>query len=108
MSHRQGLPEGQPPGHLGGRPRRTGGAWAIVAILLAVGIVVPLLVPIYDSETPTLIGFPFYFWFQFALIPVVSALTYLAFRISLRATEKDRPVFGLPAEEKPQDRGKDD
>ena len=89
-------------------PRRTGGAWAVVAILLAVSIIVPLLVPIYDSATPTLIGFPFYFWFQFALIPVVSALTYLAFRISLRATEKDRPVFGLPPDQNPQDRGKDD
>jgi hypothetical protein len=38
----------------------------------------------------------------------VSALTYTAFRLSLRATERDRPAFGLPAEESPQDRGKDD
>jgi uncharacterized membrane protein len=88
--------------------RRTSRAWIVVAILLGVGIVVPLLVPLYDSETPELIGFPFYFWFQFLLIPVVSALTYTAFRISLWATEKDRPSFGLPAEKNPQDRGKDD
>jgi uncharacterized membrane protein len=88
--------------------RRTARLWIIVAILLGIGIVVPLLVPLYDSKTPTLIGFPFYYWFQFALIPVVSALTYLAFRISLRATEKDRPTFGLPAHDRPQDRGKDD
>jgi membrane protein implicated in regulation of membrane protease activity len=88
-------------------PRRTGGVWAVIAILLAVSIVVPLLVPIYDSATPTLIGFPFYFWFQFALIPVVSVLTYIAFRLSLRATERDRESLGLPADERPQDRGKD-
>ncbi len=104
MSHRASQPAGKPDSP----PRRTGGAWAVVAILLAVGIIVPLLVPLYDSETPTLIGFPFFFWFQFALIPVVSALTYTAFRLSLRATEKDRPTFGLPAEENPQDRGSDD
>lgn len=100
MSHRSNQPAAS--------PRRTGGPWAVVGILLAVGIIVPLLVPLYDSETPTFIGFPFYYWFQFALIPVVSALTYIAFRISLRATEKDRKVYGLPAAENPQDRGKDD
>jgi uncharacterized membrane protein len=81
-----------------GPRRRPTGAWAVVAALLAVGIVVPLLVPVYDSETPTLFGFPFYYWFQFALIPVVSLLTFVAFRLSLRATEKDRQAFGLPAE----------
>ena len=43
-------------------------------------------------------GFPFYYWFQFALIPVVSLFTYIAFRISLTATRKDRPVYGLPPE----------
>ena len=95
-----------------GPRRRTERAWIVVAILLGVGIVVPLLVPLYDTATPTLLGFPFYFWFQFALIPLVSALTYTAFRISVRATEKDRPVFGLPAHDRPQDRpldrGKDD
>jgi hypothetical protein len=70
----------------------------VVAVLLGVGIVLPLLVPLYDAETPTLWGFPFYYWFQFALIPVVSLFTYVAFQISLRATRKDRPAFGLPAE----------
>jgi uncharacterized membrane protein len=105
MSHRSEQPADPPSGS---GPRRTGGPWAVVGILLAVGIIVPLLVPLYDSKTPTFIGFPFYYWFQFALIPVVSALTYIAFRISLRATEKDRQVYGLPADENPQDRGKDD
>jgi hypothetical protein len=78
--------------------RRTGGAWAVVAVLLAVGIVLPLLVGLYDSVEPRLGGFPFYYWFQFLLIPVVSLLTFIAFRLSLKATEKDRPAFGLPAE----------
>jgi hypothetical protein len=78
--------------------RRPGGAWAVVAVLLAVGIVLPLLVGLYDSIDPRLGGFPFYYWFQFLLIPVVSLLTFIAFRLSLRATQKDRPTFGLPAE----------
>jgi membrane protein implicated in regulation of membrane protease activity len=92
----------------GGAPaRRPGGAWLVVAVLLAIGIVVPLLVPVYAHTTPTLFGFPFYFWFQFALIPVVSALTYVAFRLSLRATESDRATLGLPTDQRPQDRGGD-
>jgi uncharacterized membrane protein len=76
------------PRHSSGR--RTGGAWAAVGVLLAVGIVVPLLVFLYDSESPTLLGFPFYYWFQFLLIPIVSALTFAAFRISVAATRRDR------------------
>jgi bacteriorhodopsin len=79
-------------------PRRASRLWAVVAVLLAVGIVVPLLVGLYDSVEPRLGGFPFYYWFQFLLIPVVSLLTFIAFRLSLKATEQDRPTFGLPAE----------
>ena len=96
------------PAEAGRPPRRTGPTWAVVAVLLAIGIVVPLMVFLYDSPTPTLFGFPFFYWFQFLMIPIVSALTYTAFRLSLRATEKDRRVFGLPADRRPQDRGKDD
>jgi uncharacterized membrane protein len=81
-----------------GTPRRTGTTWLVVRVLLAVGIVVPLLVPFYAKETPELFGFPFFYWFQFLMIPVVSLLTYTAFRLSLRATAQDRPAFGLPAE----------
>jgi len=69
---------------------RTAGSWEVVAVLLAVAIVVPLLVFLYDSESPTLFGFPFYYWFQFLMIPVVSALTYVAFRISAAATRRER------------------
>ncbi len=81
-----------------GRPARsTRGLWAVVAVLLSIGIVVPLLVGLYDRTDPTLWGFPFYFWFQFAMIPVVSLLTFIAFKISQTATEHDRQRFGLSA-----------
>jgi uncharacterized membrane protein len=80
-------------GTASGRPL---GAWLVIAALLAVGIAVPLLVPLYDSATPTLLGFPFYYWFQFAMIPVVSLLTYVAFRLSLVATRRDRRSLGMP------------
>lgn len=66
----------------------------MVGALLAIGMVVPLLVPIYDQVDPTLWGFPFYYWFQFAMIPVVSVLTFVAFRLSEAATRRDREDRG--------------
>ena len=58
------------------------GRWALITILLAPAAVLPLLVPLYDSEDPTLLGFPFYFWFQLALIPVAVALTVAAYYLA--------------------------
>jgi hypothetical protein len=84
----------------GGSPG-TGTVWIVVAVLLGVGIVVPLLVGSYDTDAPTLAGFPFYYWFQFLLIPVVSALTYVAFRLSAGATERDRAARGLSRRRQP-------
>ena len=66
---------------------------AVVAVLLGAAIVVPLLVGIYDREDPTLFGFPFFYWFQFLLIPFASALTYAAFRL-VTPREKRRPPTG--------------
>jgi uncharacterized membrane protein len=81
-----------------GAGRRATGTWVAVAVLLGIGIVVPLCVFLYDSVTPTLWGFPFYYWFQFAMIPVVSTLTFVAFQLSLTATRKDREQLGMPVE----------
>ena len=85
------------PKQTGAPPTRTaGGVGIAVGVLLAIGIVLPLLVPIYDQDSPRLLGFPFFYWFQFLLIPVVSALTYVAFRLSLRSTHREREAVGLP------------
>jgi hypothetical protein len=78
--------------------RRSFGLWVVIVVILIPPVVVPLWVPLYDKADPTLWGFPFFYWFQFAMIPVVSAMTFAAFRLSLWATERDRPVFGLPPE----------
>lgn len=70
--------------------RSTRGTWTLIGLLLAPAIVLPLLIPIYDRTDPTLFGFPFYFWFQFALIPVAAALTVTAFVLSQRADRINR------------------
>lgn len=74
-------------------PRRSSGGrslWILVCALLLPAVVVPLLVPLYDQADPTLFGFPFYYWFQFALIIGAAVLTLTAFVVSTRADERDR------------------
>jgi hypothetical protein len=70
--------------------------WILVGILLAPPIVVPLLVGLYDKEDPTLWGFPFYYWFQFLLIPCAAAFTVTAYFVAKEAVRRDRAAKGLP------------
>ncbi len=73
-----------PPG------RSTRGLWALVLALLAPALVVPLLVPLYDMADPKLFGFPFFYWFQFALVLGAAVLTMLALLVSQKADARDR------------------
>ena len=42
------------------------------------------------KEDPTLFGFPFYFWFQLALIPFAVVLTVIAYYLAKGADRRDR------------------
>ncbi len=42
-------------------------------------MIIPLWVPLYDKTDPTLWGFPFFYWFQFALILMSAVLTVVAY-----------------------------
>ena len=74
------------------------GRWALIGLLLAPAIVLPLWVSLYNREDPTLLGFPFFYWFQFALIIVSVGLTVPAYLLSQGAERADRERHGLPAE----------
>ena len=67
-------------------------------VLLVPAIVLPLLVGIYNRTNPELWGFPFYYWFQFALILLAVALTLPAYFLALGADRADRVRHGLPPE----------
>ena len=56
--------------------------WTLVLVLLTPAVVLPLLVGIYARTDPELFGFPFFFWFQFALIPVAAVLTTAAYQLT--------------------------
>ena len=66
------------------------GLWTLICVLLAPAVVVPLLVGLYDRTDPTLFGFPFYFWFQMAMIPAAVVLTVAAYYLAKTADRRDR------------------
>lgn len=79
----------------GGPPvpgRRSGRMWVLIVVLLVPPVVIPLLVGLYDRTDPVLAGFPFFFWFQFALIPMSAALTIIAYYLAKTADRRDREV----------------
>jgi len=53
--------------------------------LLLVGIVLPLIVPIYNRVEPTLFGWPFFYWFQLLLVGVGVITTSLVYRATRRS-----------------------
>ena len=69
-----------------GQPRRLpAGAALIVAVLLLIPLVALALVPVYSSTTPTLWGFPFFYWYQMLWVLITPVLTYTAYLIIKRA-----------------------
>lgn len=69
-------------GHTGSR------AWYL---LLLVPIVCLLATPIYARETPELFGFPFFYWYQFAWVPLSVVITYLVYAMT---RTRGRPAEG--------------
>ena len=49
-------------------------------ILLLIPFIGLLWVPFYNSRTPELFGFPFFYWYQLAGVPVTALLTWIVYR----------------------------
>ena len=63
-------------------PRRTDNSpwnW-----LLLVPIVVPLITPLYNHDSPRLLGFPAFYWLQFAFLLLGVAATATVYNRSKR------------------------
>ncbi len=52
--------------------------------LLLVPLVGTLIPPIYNSEEPTLIGLPFFYWYQLLWVPIGVAITWIVYRRTRR------------------------
>jgi len=50
---------------------RTRGRWKLLLVLPYLGLCFPA---VYARATPTLLGFPFFYWYQFMWVGVCSAL----------------------------------
>ncbi len=61
-------------------PRETpksAGVWALCLLIPFVALLLPSL---YNSKEPALFGFPVFYWYQFAWVPLTSGLIYLVYR----------------------------
>jgi hypothetical protein len=62
-------------GHAVGRRRRM-----IMWLLLLLPFIGLLWVPFYNMMEPALFGFPFFYWYQLAWVPITSILIWLVYR----------------------------
>ncbi|MDP9443425.1 MAG: DUF3311 domain-containing protein [Actinomycetota bacterium] len=73
-----------------GRSSRWRGAWTLVGVLLLIPIVAPLLIGTYARSEPEVLGFPFFYWYQFLWIPIAAGLTFVCYRLVTREEERER------------------
>lgn len=57
----------------GGRSKQ----WYWLLLVPLVGVLIP---PIYDMRDPTLIGLPFFYWYQLLWVPISVTITWLVYR----------------------------
>jgi hypothetical protein len=57
----------------------------VVRLLLLLPFVGLMIVPFYNIREPQLLGFPFFYWYQLAWVPLTSLLTYIVYRSVRRA-----------------------
>jgi Protein of unknown function (DUF3311) len=51
-------------------------------LLLLIPLVALLYPPLYDQRDPELFGFPFFYWYQFAWVPLTAGITYFVYRVT--------------------------
>lgn len=56
--------------------------------LLLIPIVLPLLTPLYNFDTPRLFGFPAFYWLQFSFIIVGVVTTSLVYQMTRKRSVK--------------------
>jgi hypothetical protein len=59
------------------RPRPVARLWYLLLLLPFVGL---LWIPFYAKDAPELFGLPFFYWYQFAWVPVTAVLTWFVYR----------------------------
>jgi Protein of unknown function (DUF3311) len=50
--------------------------WYLLLLPPFIGLLYP---PLYAHRTPELLGFPFFYWYQFAWVPIAAILTWTVY-----------------------------
>jgi Protein of unknown function (DUF3311) len=66
--------------------------YVISGILLAAGIVLPLVVPLYARHDPELFGMPFFYWYQILWIFIEAFVLWIVYIIVTREDKRRRIV----------------
>jgi uncharacterized BrkB/YihY/UPF0761 family membrane protein len=72
------------------------GPYVVVGVLLALGIVLPLVVPLYAHAEPTLIGLPFFYWYQMLWVLIEAVLLFVCYQIVMREDRRRRAALRPP------------
>jgi type VI protein secretion system component VasK len=76
--------------------------------LLLVGIVVPLIVPLYNAIDPKLGAWPRFYWLQLALVALGVLTTFIVYRMTRRSPEERRAAQQAVARDAARRQGPDD
>ena len=76
-------------------PDKSPVTWLVVTVLLLSAIAAALWVPLYARSGPKLGAFPFFYWYQLVLVPVVAVASWLCYLL-LRPARSAQPR-GQPA-----------
>jgi hypothetical protein len=56
----------------------------MIKLLLLPVFVLALWVPLFNRTAPALFGFPFFYWYQIAIIPLASLLIFIVYQVEER------------------------
>jgi len=76
-------------------------AYWISGVLLAIGIVVPLLVSTYAKDEPRLWGFPFFYWYQLLWVFISAILVSICYKLVITEERERRKAEGLADPDRP-------
>ena len=54
-------------------------------LLLLLPFIGLLWLPFYNAREPSLWGFPYFYWYQVAWVPIASLFTYIVYRLEKRS-----------------------
>jgi uncharacterized BrkB/YihY/UPF0761 family membrane protein len=64
--------------------------YLVSGILIAIGIILPLIVPLYAREDPALAGIPFFYWYQMLWVFIDAGLLWIVYAIVTREDRRRR------------------